>query len=221
MSIASEITRINNNIASAYSKVEEKGGTLPETQNSANLATAIDSISGGGDYNIKVNTSNNISDNWYGLLAYIVEIGNIDTSNIIDMTNMFSGSQITEIPLLNTQNVTGMGGMFGICRMITEIPLLNTQNVTDMSNMFVGCLALTTVPLLNTQNVTNMDGMFFSCPELTNESLNNVLKMCINAVEITSNKTLRYIGLSQEQATTCATLSNYQDFLNAGWTTGY
>ena len=197
MSIASEITRINNNIASAYSKVEEKGGTLPETQNSANLATAIDSISGGGDYNIKVDTSNNISDNWYGLLAYIVEIGNIDTSNIIDMTNMFSGSQIT------------------------EIPLLNTQNVTDMSNMFVGCLALTTVPLLNTQNVTNMDGMFFSCPELTNESLNNVLKMCINAVEITSNKTLRYIGLSQEQATTCATLSNYQDFLNAGWTTGY
>lgn len=48
MSVASEITRINNNIASAYTAVSNKGGTLPQTQNSANLATAINSISGGG-----------------------------------------------------------------------------------------------------------------------------------------------------------------------------
>lgn len=47
MSIASEITRINTNIANAYTKVSEKGGTLPETQNSANLADAIDTITGG------------------------------------------------------------------------------------------------------------------------------------------------------------------------------
>ena len=199
----------------------------------------------GGDYNIKVDTSNNISDNWYGLQAYIVEIGNIDTSNIIDMTNMFSGCQITEFPLLNTQNVTVMTNMFYGCQMITEIPLLNTQNVTNMYGMFYGCsalttvpllntqnvtdmgamfndcLALTTVPLLNTQNVTNMGNMFYGCPELTNESLNNVLKMCIDAVNIASSyKTLYYIGLSQAQVTTCTTLSNYQDFLNAGWTTG-
>ena len=176
----------------------------------------------GGDYNIKVDTSNNISDNWFGLNAYIVEIGNIDTSNIIDMTNMFSGSQITEIPLLNTQNVTNMSNMFAYCLALTTVPLLNTQNVTNMYGMFYGCSALTTVPLLNTQNVTNMGNMFYGCPELTNESLNNVLKMCIDAVNIASSyKTLYYIGLSQAQATTCATLSNYQDFLDAGWTTGY
>ena len=48
MSIASEISRINTNIASAYTAVSNKGGTLPQTQNSANLATAINSISGGG-----------------------------------------------------------------------------------------------------------------------------------------------------------------------------
>lgn len=47
MSIASEITRINTNIANAYTKISDKGGTLPATQNSANLANAIDSISGG------------------------------------------------------------------------------------------------------------------------------------------------------------------------------
>lgn len=54
MSVASEITRINNNIASAYTAVSNKGGTLPQTQNSANLATAINSISGGGGGSIQV-----------------------------------------------------------------------------------------------------------------------------------------------------------------------
>lgn len=41
MSIQSEITRINTNIASAYNAVQTMGGTLPATQNSANLAEAI------------------------------------------------------------------------------------------------------------------------------------------------------------------------------------
>lgn len=52
MSIASEITRINNNIADAYTEVSNKGGTLPVTQNSANLAYAIASITGGGSDNL-------------------------------------------------------------------------------------------------------------------------------------------------------------------------
>lgn len=46
MSVQSEITRINNNVANAYSAVGSKGGTLPAVQNSANLAAAINSISG-------------------------------------------------------------------------------------------------------------------------------------------------------------------------------
>lgn len=44
MSIASEITRINNNIAAAYSACSNKGATLPQAQNSANLADTVDSI---------------------------------------------------------------------------------------------------------------------------------------------------------------------------------
>ena len=48
MSIASEITRINGNIAAAYTALDGKGATLPETQNSANLADTIDTITTGG-----------------------------------------------------------------------------------------------------------------------------------------------------------------------------
>ena len=44
MSIRSEITRINNNIAAAYSAAESKGATMPATENSANLAQTVASI---------------------------------------------------------------------------------------------------------------------------------------------------------------------------------
>ena len=47
MTIASEITRINNNIAAAYTALSDKGATLPATQNSDNLADCVDSVSGG------------------------------------------------------------------------------------------------------------------------------------------------------------------------------
>ena len=54
MSIASEITRINNNIAAAYTAIGNKGGTLPLTQNSANLASTIsDLTTNDGSYIVK------------------------------------------------------------------------------------------------------------------------------------------------------------------------
>ena len=48
MSIQSEIDRIITAVGNAYSKVSEKGGTVPASQTVANLATAIDSIPAGG-----------------------------------------------------------------------------------------------------------------------------------------------------------------------------
>ena len=53
MSVQSEIDRIITVVGNAYSKVSEKGGTVPASQTVANLATAIDSIpAGGGDLKI-------------------------------------------------------------------------------------------------------------------------------------------------------------------------
>lgn len=45
MSISSEINRIKTNIADAYTQAGNKGATLPQNQNSANLASTIQSIS--------------------------------------------------------------------------------------------------------------------------------------------------------------------------------
>lgn len=48
MSIASEITRINNNISNAYTQCNNKGATMPQVQNSDNLSSTIASIETGG-----------------------------------------------------------------------------------------------------------------------------------------------------------------------------
>ena len=48
MSVQSEIDRIITAVGNAYSKVSEKGGTVPASQTVANLAAAIDSIPSGG-----------------------------------------------------------------------------------------------------------------------------------------------------------------------------
>ena len=48
MSVQSEIDRIITAVGNAYSKVSEKGGTIPSSQTVSNLATAIDSIPAGG-----------------------------------------------------------------------------------------------------------------------------------------------------------------------------
>ena len=54
MSVQSEIDRIITAVGNAYSKVSEKGGTVPASQTVSNLATAIGSIpAGGGSPNLQ------------------------------------------------------------------------------------------------------------------------------------------------------------------------
>lgn len=138
------------------------------------------------------------------------------------MENTFKDCiNLENIPQFNTTNVTYMENMFNNCQKITELPQLDTQNVTSMFSMCRGCISLVTVPVLDTSKVKTMAYMFADCPNLSDDSLNNILQMSINATAYTDDKHLNRTGLSEEQATKCTTLSNYQAFTEAGWTTGY
>ena len=149
----------------------------------------------------------------------------VDTSNAIDLRYMFQNcSKMEFVPLLNLQNATNTSMMFYSCQLLKNIPQFNTSKVTTMNSMFSGCYALKNMPILDTSSINVASGMntiFSSCSSLSNESLNNIMAMCIRAVNFPGVKTLQRIGLSSSQATTCQTLSNYQAFLDAGWTTGY
>ena len=122
-------------------------------------------------------------DKRYQTISNLIQIdfnNNFNTSNVIDMSDMFCRCpSLTSLNLsnFNTSNVTDMSGMFAGCDSLTNINLsnFNTSNVIDMSDMFYNCPSLTSLDLsnFNTSNVTDMCYMFYHCLSLINIDLSN------------------------------------------------
>ena len=84
------------------------------------------------------------------------------------------------------------------------------------------CTSLVTLPVLNTSKVKTMSGLVSGCSALSDDSLNNILKMCINTTSAYNGfKTLKTLELNYNLAVKCKTLSNYSAFITAGWKTGW
>lgn len=122
----------------------------------------------------------------------------------------------------DVSQVTNLAYLFSQCFRLKKAPTMNTSHITNATGIFSTCESLITVPVYNFQSVTgtNNFNMFNYTPMLSNESLNNILAMCITMTGVT-NKNLKYIGLSAEQINICKNLSNWDNFVAAGWTTGY
>ena len=69
-------------------------------------------------------------------------------------------------PKIETSNVTDMTNMFSDCYALISVPQFNTSKVTGMLQMFVNCYALISVPLLDAALVRNAHNMFYSCKSL-------------------------------------------------------
>lgn len=135
------------------------------------------------------------------------------------LENAFNGNtEIETIPNIDISRVESMWGTFAGCTNLKSIPELNTINVKHFTGTFIGCTNLVTIPILPTNNVTTMSNFVSDCPNLSDETLNNILQMCINATNYTQTKSLSHLGLTAEQRSKCMTLSNYTAFTNAGWT---
>ena len=102
-----------------------------------------------------------------------IDMSNIDTSHVTNMSEMFKCRGLKELNLsrFDTSSVTDMSGMFMECYSLPELDLsgFDTSNVTDMSGMFKYCGSLTRLNVrgLNTSSVTNMSSMFYECSHLT------------------------------------------------------
>lgn len=151
--------------------------------------------------------------------------GEIDCSSATSLANMFQNCPLLEeINLKNTENVELMSSLANGNTGLKRINLFNTKKVYAMGSAFSGCTSLEDIPQYDTSGLktTGLQYVFSNCPNLTDESLNNILVMCMNAVGLNSGeKTLKYTGLSSAQATRCQSLSNWQAFVDAGWKTGY
>ena len=116
----------------------------------------------------------------FSKLTEIENINLLDTSNVTNMNHMFFlCSKLTSLDVSNfdTSNVTNMSFMFNQCNKLATLNVSNfdTSKVTDMSYMFTECSSLTELDVskFDTSKVTNMSSMFTSCSSLTSLDLSN------------------------------------------------
>lgn len=154
-----------------------------------------------------------------------------DNGSCKDFSACFSNNpSLVECSIEGGSGCTGYASLCQNSTALKDFPLLDTSSCTSLMLSAYGCSSLENFPYLDTSKVNSMHSMVVNCPNLSDESLNNLLLMCANsAVTEARRKYLRYdyannfigIGLSEEQATRCQSLSNYSAFTAAGWTTGY
>ena len=147
----------------------------------------------------------------------------LDFSGSKNTAYLFGGcANLTEIPtIINTSDVTMARYMFSYMYNVDTFPNIDLSNATDLQYL---CINSTFVnfPVLDLHSANTMYNMFSGCTQLSDDSLNNIMRICINGTNLSSsNKNLKYLGLTSAQATKCQSLSNYSAFTSAGWTTGY
>ena len=122
-------------------------------------------------------------------LKTIQGLENLDTSQVTDMSEMFSECYyLTSLDLshFNTSKVTNMFGMFRWCENLTSLDVshFDTSQVTDMSQMFAECVRLTNLDVSNfdTSQVTDMSEMFRDCDGLTSLDVSNFDTSQVNSM---------------------------------------
>ncbi len=110
----------------------------------------------------------------FSKLTEIENINLLDTSNVTNMDCMFSNCyKLTSLDVskFDTSKVIDMGAMFSSCSSLTSLDVskFDTSKVTNMSGMFERCSNLTSLDVskFDTSKVTNMRIMFSHCSRLT------------------------------------------------------
>lgn len=104
-------------------------------------------------------------------------LGNLDTSQTVNMSSMFfSNNQLSELDLssFSTDQVEDLSCMFAFCEGLNSLDITNfdTSKAEDMNMMFYGCSNLTSLDLssFSTLNADSVEEMFSGCSSL--ESIN-------------------------------------------------
>lgn len=141
---------------------------LFDTSNVTDMVCMFQNVYFNGVNVPEYNTSN--VKNMTNMFSFTEDISyiNFDCKNVINMSNMFYSARFSNkyiINLKNTSNLINMQGMFSNAYNFTSAPLFDTSNVTNMSSAFRRT-DITSIPLFNTSNVTNISEAFYNCGEL-------------------------------------------------------
>ena len=124
---------------------------------------------------------NNFQNLFYNKTINDPDIGNWNVSNIINMQNMFLGTNFNQdISNWDVSNVTNMSQMFYQTSFNQDIGLWNTSKVTNMSGMFSRSMFNQDIGSWDVSNVTNMRDMFYQTSfnqDIGNWNVSNVTNM--------------------------------------------
>lgn len=149
--IADAITAAQGRVADAYTAISSKGGTLPATQNLANMPTAIGSIPSGSGTKYGASIDCILGDlDANGVLQYPTGSGNL----------VFSG-------LKSIQNY-GMAYKFYKNQNITSVDLsdLTTTTANCFSNAFYQCSSITSIDLSGLTDVSASNAFSYAFYEI-------------------------------------------------------
>jgi len=119
-----------------------------------------------------------------------IQIENLDTSNTINMENMFFSNKNLEylnFKNFNTSNTENMNGMFYKCEKIKKLDLSSfiTSKTISMDNMFRNCFSLIELNIssFDTKNTKSMNYMFDSCFNLNQLDLSSFNTSNVESME--------------------------------------
>ena len=183
MTIATSITAAQGRVADAYTAISNKGGTLPATQNLANMPTAINSIPSGGSsekYGADANTF--LGDvNAKGVLQLPTEQSDLVFTGVKDVVEYglyykFARTKVRCVSFPNLTTISGSYGcqyMFNYCTSLTSVSFPNLTTISGSyacTDMFDSCTALTSVSFPNLTTISGNYGcssMFRYCTGIT------------------------------------------------------
>lgn len=193
MTIASEITRINNNIASAYTACNNKGATMPATQNSANLATTIGTISTGSQTLYGANLYTFLADvdtngNLYpsSTPTYLSFDGVIRLQNNALRYSFLQNGNIKTVDFPDLSSIPGsyaLSNTFNTCSNLTSATFPKLYVITGTYALYTAFNACTNLSTLTFPALTGVGGgsacrnMAVGCTSLTSISYPSLIKV--------------------------------------------
>ena len=233
MSVADQINRIKTNIANTYTAAQAKGATMPQTQNSDNLAACVQSITtggGGGGTQFGLTAEQT--------LGTLDGEGNLTVPTLPSITftglksipdygfyykfyqRYFETGATVSFPDLTNVSSSGIHSCFNGCNRITSVDLsaLTTVGGSGLHSCFSICTSLTSVDLsaLTTVGSSGLQRCFNGCSSLANISFPSLTSVQTNSFGTASYNycfanctALTEIHFRADMQTTIEALSGY------------
>ena len=194
MSVASEITRLQNAKASLKTSINAKTDAQHQitTETIDDYSDFVDSIQtgggGGSEFTGHYDATGLATIGWSSEeIQYYQNNGvqwNSESDNDFKLTATELAGDDTSATRFIRKNIV-VPTNFERYSKLLAIPILDLTNKTSLQTFFWHCESLTTIPLLNTSNITKMNQMFQYCYSLTSIPL-------LDTSEVTNMESMFY-----------------------------